>query len=142
LGEAGSVPEVVEKGIGISYPIGKPTNRKGGYTDEERIPQGTGIDHVRAGVIAGRVERPTTGNNILAWQSTGMGGQFLENISLRNYAYPAVYDFELDWGAAISQAGSVWNSLDFYGTIWDRNADTKAVFDPSELGYLKFTKIN
>jgi len=38
---------VVEKGIGISYPIRKPTNRKGGYTDEERIPQGTGIDHVR-----------------------------------------------------------------------------------------------
>jgi hypothetical protein len=85
---------------------------------------------------------PTSGNNILAWQSTGLGGQFLENISLRNYAYPAVYDFELDWGAAISQAGSVWNSLDFYGTIWDRNADTKAVFAPSELGYLKFTKIN
>jgi len=25
----GSVPEVVEKGIGISYPIGKPTKRKG-----------------------------------------------------------------------------------------------------------------
>ena len=85
---------------------------------------------------------PTSGNSILAWGSTGMGGQFLENISLRNYAYPAVYDFELDWGAAISQAGSVWNSLDFYGTIWDRNADTKAVFAPSELGYLKFTKIN
>ena len=39
----GSVPKVVEKGIGISYPIGKPTNRKGGYTDEERIPQGTGL---------------------------------------------------------------------------------------------------
>jgi hypothetical protein len=42
----------VEKGIGISYPIGKPTNRKGGYTDEERIPQGTGTDHVRIGTIA------------------------------------------------------------------------------------------
>jgi len=25
----GSVPNVVEKGIGISYPIGKPTKRKG-----------------------------------------------------------------------------------------------------------------
>jgi hypothetical protein len=36
-----SVPNVVEKGIGISYPIGKPTKRKGGYTDGERIPQGT-----------------------------------------------------------------------------------------------------
>jgi hypothetical protein len=57
----GSVPEVVEKGIGISYPIEKPTNRKGGHADGERIPQGTGIDHVRAGVIAGRVEQPTTG---------------------------------------------------------------------------------
>ncbi|MFC1893159.1 hypothetical protein ACFLYR_03875 [Chloroflexota bacterium] len=42
----------MEKGIGISYPIGKPTNRKGGHTDEERIPQGTGIDYVRAGAIA------------------------------------------------------------------------------------------
>jgi hypothetical protein len=48
----GSVPNVVEKGIGMSYPIGKPTNRKGGHADEERIPQGTGIDHVRAGIIA------------------------------------------------------------------------------------------
>ncbi len=57
----GSVPKVVEKGIGMSYPIGKPTNRKGGYADEERIPQGTGIDHVRAGVIAGRACRPTAG---------------------------------------------------------------------------------
>ena len=57
----GSVPEVVEKGIGISYPIGKPTNRKGGYTDEERIPQGTGIDHVGTGTIAGRAEQPTAG---------------------------------------------------------------------------------
>jgi len=57
----GSVPKVVEKGIGISYPIGKPTNRKGGYTDEERISQGTGIDHVRAGVIAGRACRLTAG---------------------------------------------------------------------------------
>jgi len=28
---------VVEKGIGISHPIGKPTNRKGGHADEERI---------------------------------------------------------------------------------------------------------
>ncbi len=55
----GSVPEVVEKGIGMSYPIGKPTKRKGGYADEERIPQGTGIDHVRAGTIAGRACRPT-----------------------------------------------------------------------------------
>jgi hypothetical protein len=34
----GSFPKVVEKGIGMSYPIGKPTNRKGGYADEERIP--------------------------------------------------------------------------------------------------------
>jgi len=57
----GSVPNVVEKGIGISYPIGKPTNKKGGHTDEERIPQGTGIDHVRTGVIAGRACRPTAG---------------------------------------------------------------------------------
>jgi len=32
--------------------------------------------------------------------------------------------------------------LDFYGTIWDRNADGSAVFAPSELGYLKFTKTN
>jgi len=31
---------VVEKGIGIAYPIEKPTNRKGGHADEERIPQG------------------------------------------------------------------------------------------------------
>jgi hypothetical protein len=49
----------VEKGIGISYPIEKPNKRKGGYTDGERIPQGTGIDHVRAGIIAGRACRPT-----------------------------------------------------------------------------------
>ena len=28
----GSVPNVVEKGIGISYPIGKPNKNKGGYT--------------------------------------------------------------------------------------------------------------
>jgi len=56
-----SVPNVVEKGIGIYYPIGKPNKDKGGYTDEERIPQGTGIDHVRAGVIAGRACRPATG---------------------------------------------------------------------------------
>jgi len=34
----GSVPKVVEKGIGISYPIEKPINQKGGYTDGERIP--------------------------------------------------------------------------------------------------------
>ena len=27
--ELGSVPNVVEKGISISYPIGKPTNKKG-----------------------------------------------------------------------------------------------------------------
>ncbi|MBM3142029.1 MAG: hypothetical protein FJ005_03130 [Chloroflexi bacterium] len=33
-----SVPNVVEKGIGISYPIGKPNKNKGGYTDGERIP--------------------------------------------------------------------------------------------------------
>jgi hypothetical protein len=57
----GSVPEVVEKGIGISYPIEKPTNKKGGYTDEKRIPQRTGINHVRAGVIAGRACRPAAG---------------------------------------------------------------------------------
>ena len=85
---------------------------------------------------------PTSGENVLTWGSTGLGGQFMENVSLRIYTDPAVYDFELDWGGAISQAGSVWNSLDFYGTIWDRNADTQAVFDPSELGYLKFTKTN
>jgi hypothetical protein len=56
-----SVPNVVEKGIGISYPIGKPNKNKGGYTDGERIPQGTGIDHARAGVISGRACRPTAG---------------------------------------------------------------------------------
>jgi len=57
----GSVPKVVEKGIGMSYPIGKPNKNEGGHTDEERIPQGTGVDHVRAGVIAGRACRPTAG---------------------------------------------------------------------------------
>jgi len=36
--KAASVPNVVEKGIGISYPIGKPNKNKGGYTDGERIP--------------------------------------------------------------------------------------------------------
>ena len=60
-GVTGSVPKVVEKGIGMSYPIGKPNKKMGGYADEERIPQGAGIDHVRAGVIAGRAYRPTTG---------------------------------------------------------------------------------
>jgi hypothetical protein len=50
--EGSTVPEVVEKGIGISYPIEKTTNRKGGHTDGERIPQGTGIDHVRARVLS------------------------------------------------------------------------------------------
>jgi len=33
----------------------------GGEVDEERIPQGPGIDHVRSGVIAGRACRPTAG---------------------------------------------------------------------------------
>jgi hypothetical protein len=36
----GSVPKVVEKGIGISYPIGKLNKRKGGYTDGKRITKG------------------------------------------------------------------------------------------------------
>lgn len=85
---------------------------------------------------------PTSGENVLTWQTTGMAGQFMENISLRVYTDPSVYDFELDWGPAISAAGSTWNSLEFYGTIWDRNADGRAVFHPGELGYLKFTKIN
>jgi hypothetical protein len=31
---------VVEKGIGISYPIGKLNKRKGGYTDGKRITKG------------------------------------------------------------------------------------------------------
>lgn len=88
------------------------------------------------------VSWPTSGENVLTWGSTGLGGQFMENISLRVYTDPAVYDFELDWGPATSKAGSVWNSLDFYGTIWDRTADGQAVFAPDELGYLKFTKIN
>jgi len=57
----GSVPKVVEKEIGISHPIRKPTKSKGGYTGGGRIPQVTGIDHVRAGVIAGRACRPTAG---------------------------------------------------------------------------------
>jgi hypothetical protein len=38
--ERGSVPDVVEKGIGISYAIGKPIKKKGG-----RRPKG--IDHAR-----------------------------------------------------------------------------------------------
>ena len=88
------------------------------------------------------VSWPTSGENVLTWGSTGLGGQFMENISLRIYTDPAVYDFELDWGPATSQAGSTWNSLDFNGTIWDRNADTSAVCYPGELGSLKFTKIN
>lgn len=88
------------------------------------------------------VSWPTSGENVLTWQSTGLGGQFMENISLRIYTNPAVYDFELDWGPATSKVGSAWNSLDFYGTIWDRNADSSAVFVPDELGYLKFTKVN
>jgi len=37
LKKQGSVPNMVEKGIGISYPIGKPNNRKGGYTDGESV---------------------------------------------------------------------------------------------------------
>jgi len=32
--------------------------RNGRNTDGERIPQGTGIDHVRARVIAGRAYQP------------------------------------------------------------------------------------
>jgi hypothetical protein len=84
---------------------------------------------------------PTSGENVLTWGSTGLGGQFMENISLRVYTDPAVYDFELDW-EAISKASSTWNSLDFHGTIWDRTTDTSAVFAPGELGYLRFTKIN
>ena len=51
----------MEKGIGIFYPIERPIKRKGGHADGERIPQGTGIDHVRAGIIAGRACRPTAG---------------------------------------------------------------------------------
>ena len=85
---------------------------------------------------------PTSGENVLTWSSTGLMGQFMENVSLRIYTDPSVYDFELDWGPATSKAGSTWNSLDFYGTIWDRIADSSAVFVPDELGYLKFTKIN
>jgi hypothetical protein len=85
---------------------------------------------------------PTSGENVLTWSSTGLMGQFMENVSLRIYTDPAVYDFELDWGPATSKAGSTWNSLDFNGTIWDRNADTSALLYPGELGYLKFTKIN
>jgi hypothetical protein len=50
---AGNVPKVVEKRISISYPIEKQNKKEGGYTDEERIPQRAGIDHARAGVIAG-----------------------------------------------------------------------------------------
>jgi hypothetical protein len=38
----------VEKGIGMSYSIGKPTNRKGGCTDGKRVPQTTGTDYVKA----------------------------------------------------------------------------------------------
>jgi hypothetical protein len=56
-----SVPNVVEKGIGISYPIEKPNKNKGGHADGERIPQEAGIDHVRAGIIAGRACRPAAG---------------------------------------------------------------------------------
>jgi len=88
------------------------------------------------------VSWPTSGENVLTWSSTGLMGQFMENVSLRVYSDPSVYDFELDWGPATSKAGSTWNSLDFYGTIWDRIADSSAVFIPDELGYLKFTKIN
>ncbi len=88
------------------------------------------------------VNWPTSGENVLTWSSTGLMGQFMENVSLRVYSDPNVYDFELDWGPAISQAGKTWNSLDFNGTIWDRNADTSAFFYPGEQGYLKFTKIN
>jgi hypothetical protein len=88
------------------------------------------------------VSWPTSGENVLTWSSTGLMGQFMENVSLRIYTDPSVYDFELDWGPATSKAGSTWNSLDFYGTIWDRTADGSAVFAPDELGYLKFTKIN
>jgi hypothetical protein len=87
------------------------------------------------------VSWPTSGENVLTWSSTGLMGQFMENISLRVYTDPAVYDFELDW-EAISKASSTWNSLDFNGTIWDRTTDTSAVCYPGELGYLKFTKIN
>jgi len=47
----GSVPKVVEKGIGMSYPIGKPTNRKGGYTDGERIPQRTKLTMADLGLV-------------------------------------------------------------------------------------------
>ena len=62
----GSVPEVVGKGIGMSYPIRKvnkeratPCPQKGGYTDGERVPQGTRIDHVRPRVTLGGTKQPT-----------------------------------------------------------------------------------
>jgi hypothetical protein len=32
-----SIPKVVEKGIGMSYTVGKPTNRMGGYAEENGI---------------------------------------------------------------------------------------------------------
>lgn len=52
---------MAEKGIGISYPIGKLNKNQGGYTDGERIPQGTAIGRVIARVIAGRAYRPAAG---------------------------------------------------------------------------------
>jgi hypothetical protein len=57
----GSVPKVVEKHNGISYPMERrkinwgllQTPRKGGYTDGERVPQRTWVDHSRPGTILG-----------------------------------------------------------------------------------------
>lgn len=40
VGRDGHVLKVVEKGTGISCPIEKPSNRKGGYTDGERYHKG------------------------------------------------------------------------------------------------------
>jgi len=57
----GSVPKVVEKQIGISYPVGKTKNmrasgssRKGGYTGGRRISQWRRVDYGRPGALAGR----------------------------------------------------------------------------------------
>ena len=51
---------MVEKGIGISYPIGKPSNRKGGYTDEERIPHPPPVNEEGIMSIAMRAAVPAT----------------------------------------------------------------------------------
>jgi hypothetical protein len=50
-----------KKELVCSTLLGKQINKKGGYTDGERIPQGTGIDHGKPGIIIGGTKWPANG---------------------------------------------------------------------------------